>query len=57
MARPAKFTQQLVIQVTPEVKQWIENRAVEEQMSQADVGRELLDNALATMNGPTNHPR
>lgn len=57
MARPAKFTQQLVIQVTPEVKQWIEERAINEQMSQADVGRELLDDALLSKNGPTNYPR
>jgi hypothetical protein len=54
MARKAKFTHQLVIQVTEDVKAWIEQRAADEEMSQADVGRELLDVALRSKNGPTN---
>lgn len=54
MARKAKFTQQLVIQVTEDVKAWIEKRAESESMSQADVGRELLDEALRAKNGPVN---
>lgn len=55
MARKAKFTHQLVIQVTEDVKAWIEKRASEEEISQADVGRELLDDALRGKGGPTNY--
>ena len=54
MARKAKFTHQLVIQVTEEVKAWIEKQAVDKEMSQADVGRELLDEGLRLQSGPTN---